>query len=187
MGIEPAQSVSVFFREVLLEALEAAQVEPSESTEYYLVNLLSEFVKARITDEPLSMLLAQSRLADPAERIRSLKQVGDTSLYMSGFFADSFEGTLIDSAYYIGLGETAYRELAVCLAGSRSAGEIYEELAANFPRFVDVLAVVRSQVSFVGTDVIALYREWTRTKSDWIERRLRSMGMLVTGGDGYVQ
>lgn len=187
MGIEPAESVSVFFREVLVEALDAARVEPSESTEYYLVNLLGEFAKARITDEPLSVMLANSRDADLVERVRCLKQVGDTTLYLSGFFADSFEGKLIDTAYYIGLGETAYRELAVCLSGSKSAGAIYEELAANFPRFVDVLAVVRSQVSFVGTDVIALYREWTRTKSDWIERRLRSMGMLVTGGDGYVQ
>ena len=117
--------------------------------------------------------LAQSSAGGPEERLRALKQVGDTSLYVTGFFAESFERKLVDPDYYIGLGEAAYRELANRLGGSPSIREVYGELAAKFPRFVDVLQEVRKQVHFAGTDVVELYDEWLRTRSEWVERRMR--------------
>ena len=46
------------------------------------------------------MKLAQSQDADPGERVKTLKEVGDTSLYVSGFFAESLTRSLVDVDYW---------------------------------------------------------------------------------------
>jgi hypothetical protein len=189
MAVTPHVSVESFFQEVVSDALECKGIEASESTEFYLVGLLGEFAHARIPDEPLSLTLATPAL-DPSQRVKNLKQVGDTSLYVTGFFADSLERKVVGVDYYIDLGQAAYRELSRRLATS-SVAEVYDDLAGRFPKFVDVLAEVRRNVDFVGQDVLRLYQEWLTTKSEWIERRLARLGVLVAprdpDDDGYIQ
>jgi hypothetical protein len=153
--------------------------------------LLGEFTRARIGDEPMARKLLGSSDADPGVRVKTLKEVGDTSLYVSGFFAESLERKLVDADYYIGMGEAAYAELARRMTQS-SIRAVYEELSAKFPRFVDVLVEVKYQVDCGGTDVTQLYEQWLRSRSDWIERRLRRLGVLMPGsgsdgGEGYLQ
>ncbi len=184
MDIERHVSVTEFFREAVVDALDHQCVEAAESTEFYLVGLLDLFTHEPITDQPLALLLASAK--EPANRVRALKQVGDTALYVSGFFSESLNSKLVDIDYYRELGEAAYRELAHRLASS-SVQAVYEELAAKFPRFVDVLAEVASQTSFAGTDVVKLYQQWQRTRSEWLERRLRALGVLIDppGGEPH--
>ncbi len=175
MGVTIATSISSFFHQVLTEALLSEGVQVSALTECYLVELLGEYAHSQIPSGSLALRLAQS---EAGERVTALKEVGDTSLVVTGFFADSLERGTVSPDYYVSLGQGAYRELSSRLSSS-SVAEVYDELAAKFPRFVDVLAAVRSQVSFVGSDVVELYAEWQRTKSEWIERRLRAMGMIA--------
>ena len=180
MSVTTHSSVEGFFHEVLTGALDSQGVEASEPTEFYLVGLLGEFAKARIPDEPLSMRLVGTAGANAAERVRALKEVGDTSLYVTGFFADSLQRKLVGVNYYVDLGQAAYREFAHRLSTS-GAREVYEELAGKFPHFVDVLTEVRRHTTFLGQDVVRLYEEWLRTRSDWVEKRLRALGVLIQG------
>jgi hypothetical protein len=184
MSVTPHTSVDEFFREVVVEALESQHVEATQYTEFYLVGLLGEFTTARLPDEPLSIKLAQAGSRGPEQRLKALKEVGDTSLYVTGFFAESFDRKLIDADYYIGLGEAAYRELSCSLTGASHIQEVYAELAAKFPRFVDVLQEIRTKVSFAGSDVVKLYEEWLHTRSEWIERRMRALGLIVPDPSG---
>ena len=188
MDITRHASVAEFFHGAVVAALGRQAVETSEFTESYLVGLLGQFAKEPITDEPLSMMLAG--VIEPGSRVTVLKQVGDTALYVAGFFAESLNRKLVDVDYYIEVGGAAYAELARRLAHS-SVQAVYEELATKFPRFVDVLAEVSSRVDFVGSDVVKLYQQWIKTRSAWLEQRLRSMGVLIgpAGSDGkvYVQ
>jgi|SRR6266545_4711735 len=180
MSLTTHVSVDDFFQEVLSDALNRQGVDASEPTEFYLVALLGEYTKARIPDGPLSLRLVGTSGADAGERVRALKEVGDTSLYITGFFADSLQRKLVGVDYYMDLGKAAYHELAQRLPTSTVA-EVYDELAGKFPCFVDVLAEVRNQTAFMGRDVVRLYEEWLRTRSDWIEQRLRALGVLVQG------
>lgn len=181
MGVTPHSSVAGFFHEVVTEALERRSLQVSPSAEHYLVTLLGDFAHQGISDEPLSLKLAAA--SEPAERVRALKEVGDTSLYVTGFFSNSLSRKLVDADYYINLGGAAYRELAHRLHASRGARAVYEELAAKFPSFVEVLGEISRQVNFAGTDVGKLYEQWLETRSEWIERRLRALGMLSLGTD----
>lgn len=190
MDVTLAASVDEFFHEVVTDALSAVDLDASEPAGWYLVGLLGDFTKARLTDEPLGLKLAQPG-EDPGERVRNLKQVGDTSLYVAGFFAESLSRSLVDVEYYVGLGQNAYAQLARQLGTSRAIGDVYEELAAKFPRFVDVLAAVRKRVSMFemngAADIGRLYEIWLRTRDEWVEQKLKDAGLIVDAGTKVIQ
>ena len=177
-------SVDGFFHEVVTDALEAVHLDASEPAEWYLVSLLGDFTRARIPDQPLVMLLAQTQAASPGERVKTLKEVGDTSLYVAGFFAESLSKKLVDVDYYVGLGTRAYGELAGRLGGSLT--EVYRELAGKFPSFVEVLAEIRRRIDFAGADVVRLYEQWLQSRDEWIERKLKSFGVLIDPDGGPI-
>ncbi|HEU5060662.1 MAG TPA: hypothetical protein VFU21_29225 [Kofleriaceae bacterium] len=181
MSLTTHTSVEAFFQEILAGALERQRVAASEPTEFYLVGLLGEYAKARLPDHALSLRLVATQ-GDAGERVRALKEVGDTTLYVAGFFADSLERKLVGVDYYMDLGQAAYHELAHRLATS-SVAEVYAELSGKFPRFVEVLMEVRRHVAFASQDVVHLYEEWVRTRSDWVEKRLRALGVMVSAAD----
>jgi len=181
MDVTLATSLDEFFHEVVTDALSVIDLPASEPASWYLVSLLGEMSRTRLTDEPLGVKLAAAA-NDPGERVRTLKQVGDTSLYVAGFFAESLNRSLVDVDYYVGLGQNAYAQLARSLGGQRTIGDVYEELAANFPGFVDVLAEVRKRTDLATADIGKLYEIWLRTRDTWIEKKLRALGVLVDGG-----
>lgn len=190
MDVTLATSVDDFFHEVVTDALSAVDLDASEPAGWYLVGLLGEFTTARLTDEPLGLKLA-STPDSPSERVRTLKEVGDTSLYIAGFFAESLSRSLIDVDYYVGLGQTAYARLARSLGNRKSITEVYEELAAKFPGFVDVLAAVRKRCNIAElnatSDIGRLYDIWLRTRDEWVEKKLKSAGLLVDPGTKVIQ
>jgi len=186
MAITPAASVLEFFYEAVKTALRSQDVHASELTEYYLVNLLAEFSHEGIDEEPLILRLAEALSESPEERARGLRHIGDTALYVSGFFGESIERRLGGTDYYLSLGESAYEALAGLLRMSRGSDRwcgVYGELAEKFARFVDVLAEV-SERSSLGTNqgVLRLYERWVRTHSARMEEKLRECGLLPSRG-----
>jgi len=190
MDVTLAASVDEFFHEVVTDALSAVDLDASEPAGWYLVGLLGEFTTLRLTDEPLGLKLAAA--PDSLEqRVRTLKEVGDTSLYIAGFFAESLSRSLVDVDYYVGLGQTAYTRLARSLGKRKSIGEVYSELADKFPQFVDVLVAVRKRVTIAElnatSDIGRLYDIWLRTRDEWVEKKLRQAGLLVDPGSKVIQ
>lgn len=186
MEVKPTASLAEFFHEALSSALKNQRVEASEMTEFYLVQLLSEFSTVTLDGEPLALRLAETVTAAPETRARTLRDIGDRSLYLSGFFAESLERGAVGVNYYIKLGESAYLQLAHMPARG-TPSDVYRELSGKFARFVDVLAEV-SEGSAIDNDlaVVQLYERWRRKGSEWLARRLRARGM-IPGGGGYVQ
>jgi hypothetical protein len=185
-AVSVAASVDEFFHEVVSEAMSDVQLDPASPAGWYLVGLLGDFTKARLTDEPLGVKLAQPS-ADAGERVKTLKHVGDTSLYVAGFFAESLTRSLVDVDYYVGLGQTAYSQLARSLGGHQSITDVYGELAEKFPRFVDVLGQVRKRIDFATPDLGRLYEMWLRTRDEWVEKKLAAAGLIVDVAHRVVQ
>jgi hypothetical protein len=176
-------SVNEFFHEAVTSALKSKQVQAQDATEFYLVNLLVQYTSERVDEAPLAIKLAQANHALPEERARALREVGDTSLYMSGFFADALAGKMVAVDYYIAMGGAAYGQLAKNPAGLGAASgffqNVYDELSGRFDTFVEVLGEIRAHTNIASsTNVLRLYEEWVRTGSDWVERRLRGTGLL---------
>ena len=95
--------------------------------------------------------MAQAKEAPTVEaRARALKEIGDTTLYMSGFFEGSLTGRrgLVDPDYFISMGGSAYGQLAALPTTTRSTAAqffraAYGELSQRFADFVAVLKTVR--------------------------------------------
>ena len=136
--------LELYFRDLLL-SVSHRHMEMTEDTEVYIVGMLEGFAHARVTDEALCLLL----LRQTGDRVILLKEVGDTALFMTGFFEESFESKPYDPDYYIGLGESAYTELANRLTHS-VLHEIFGELAEQFPGFVDLLRDMRQNIRLAG-------------------------------------
>ncbi len=180
-SMELLHSVTEFFHDEVKDALRAKKVEAAESTEFYLVNLLCEFTSTAPDESPLVLKMAEAANASPGDRVRALREVGDTSLYMSGFFAEALERRLGDIDYYMTMGGSAYSQLATMMSGSVFR-DVYIELARKFPEFVDVFGEIRAHSNFTGsggTDLIKMYEEWRRTGNEWLEKRLRASGLLA--------
>lgn len=184
--MELHRTVTEFFHQVVTQALRSQQVDTSDDTECYLVHLLSGFTKAaKIDEEPLVLKLAQANAFAPEERVRTLKEVGDTTLYVSGFFADSLARKLVDVDYYMQMGGAAYGQASRLVATTRGShgdarSEVWAELADKFPQFVEVLHEIRASTHIASsTNLLRLYEEWLKTGSEWMEKRLKATGLMA--------
>lgn len=177
------QSPAEYFRELIGEALTRQHLTAADLTEYYLVNLLCQYVRpdARIDaaeqEQPLAVRLARALESGGHEQRSRLRRLGDYSLFMSGFFSDSFRRRVVDVDYYKSMGEYAYGSLS--RSDDEAFAEVFGELARKFVGFMDVLSDVseRTAISSSG-DVLRLYEKWLRTGSRLDGQRLVDRGIV---------
>jgi hypothetical protein len=162
-----------FFREQLSRAMEHQKVSTSAFTEWYLVNLLAACVKGDalppaepgFDETPLALLYIRALQASRFERARLLRLMGDSALFVSGFFADSIHRSLVDLDYYRTMGGRAYARLSE--DERQGLGPVvFRELAGRFTEFADLLQEV-SETSRLTTaaSVVKLYERWAQTGS----------------------
>lgn len=183
-----------WFRETLSDALSQRRMKIQEVTEFYLVNLLASFLEKErlfveepdgtVQAEPLALILLRALERDPRTRARELRRLGDTALFVSGFFGDSLAGSLVDVDYYISMGERAYGTLAGTERGA-GQGDLYNELAARFPAFVDLFAEIAELSSLRSNrGLLRLYERFLLTRSERVADLLRARGVALFGGPG---
>jgi len=183
-------TVEAFFRDEVERAFRDEGLAPGVLVEHYVVRLLSGYAVQQIESTPLALRMLAAAEAPLPERRRHLRHIGDTSLYVSGFWSDSLADRMVDVDYYIEMGGSAYGELA--RGGPRATdplGEVFGELAANFVRFVGALALISRRVATPTSDrdILRLYRQWQRTKSANAAARLAALGVVPPKGDGRLQ
>jgi hypothetical protein len=183
-----------FFRDTVHAALERQHVGVEDHTEHYVVNLLTMFARSDALFEatpdgprlkPLALMLADAgAAATREERLRALQRVGDVSLFVAGFFAQSFARRLVDVDYHVAMGGRAYGTLAdTCRTGARgrALGAVFAELAQKFQRLVDALNDVSEMAHrHDHRDVLRQYEIWLRTGSPRAHGILRSLGVEPT-------
>jgi hypothetical protein len=173
-----------YFKDLVESALSRQHLRANELTSYYLVDLLCRFMRPdqRIPfgddhDEPLALRLRRALESPGMEQRARLRNLGDFSLFMSGFFSDSFRRRVVDVDYYVSMGEYAYGSLSRREADAFA--EVFSELASKFVPFMDVLAEVSEQSGTQSSsDVLRLYEKWLRTGSRRDGQRLADRGIL---------
>lgn len=165
--IEPVVSLVGFFREELVEALEAQGVDTSQETEAYLVHLLEGY--SRLDSEkaeevgfskPAALLLEEAMHSDGEQRIEAYRRIGDASLYSCGFFREHLERRGVGDDYYRRVGRTAYSSLSVWMNLKQPGGIfdlIYRELTAKFDDVVDAFNRVGGKMAPAADKRLWLY------------------------------
>jgi hypothetical protein len=181
-----------WFHEMVTGALSERRLEVQEVTEFYLVNLLAGFLEKErlfveqedgaVVAEPLALILLRALEADRRTRAATLRRLGDTALFVSGFFGDSLARTSMDVGYYIAMGERAYGSLAET---ERGLDALYGELAARFGEFVDLFAEI-AELSDLRSNrgLVRLYERFLVTRDERVARRLRDRGVALFAGPG---
>lgn len=189
------KSAHEYFRELVTDALSHRSFKIQEATEFYLVNLLARFLEksqlfaersdGTVEIEPLALVLLQALQGGRLRRFQGLKKIGDTSLFLSGFFGDSLSHSAVDIGYYIAMGERAYDALSEGTLAPAGTGDLYGELAQRFEQFVDVFAEI-AELSDLRSNrgLVRLYERFLTTGSQRVAERLQERGVALFAGPG---
>ncbi len=185
-------STSGYFKEIVGQALAQRKIQTYPQVETYLTGLLEFYLDARNLHEEefvteagarkpktlaeLYMLATQSEVKT---KIELLKKLADKSLYMSGFFGDSFQRKIIDVDYYAEIGGSAYYQLS-SVTKEDTMAKVYSVFSTRFVEFMDVLTLI-SQNSLVQSNqsVLRLYDRYLRTGSELAREKLTEIGVLT--------
>lgn len=189
------QTPAEFFKGHIESALARQQLRASGLTSYYLVDLLCRFTRpdTRIPfndddRQPLALRLRRALDAGGLEQRARLRNVGDFSLFMSGFFSDSLRRRSVDVDYYVSMGEYAYSSLA--RRDEDAFGQVYAELGRKFVPFMDVLSEISERTGQTSPrDILRLYERWLRTGSTRMGQQLVEQGITPNSsiGNRFVQ
>jgi hypothetical protein len=163
------ESAVEYFKELVDRALTHQGLATHALTSFYVVQLLASFLQRPVggdihDDKPLALRLAEALESGGSQQRAILRQIGDVSLFTSGFFSDSFQRKLVDVDYYVAIGGYAYNALSRVETDMLSP--VYAELGEKFVGFVDVLSEVSERTSCVSNaDVLRLYEKWLKTGS----------------------
>jgi hypothetical protein len=197
-SILSSQSIREFFKDLLASAIENQRVQVQPFTELYLVNLLHEFLASEalyvqsedgsLQRKPLAFLLKEALENEGPARAQRLRRLGDTSLFVSGFFPDSLSrrSSLVDVDYYITMGGRAYDALAQ-QALERS---LWSELSSRFRLLVDLLNEVSERtVASTNAGLVRLYERFMKTGSERLAGMLLKQGVApaAVARKGFVQ
>ncbi len=179
-----------FFRTQVCAASKTLQIELSHEIEFYLVNLLCEFInpsqlaidQENVLDTPLALLLKKALESSPDTQIKVLKRLGDTSLYVSGYFQDSFRRKAVDVSYYIDMGSNAYDHTAQLMRSYKNDShfsKIYTTLAHEFRNLVALISeIAETLLVSRSEDLLDTYIKWQNTQSVKLRRVLEDKGVL---------
>lgn len=181
------QTPAEYFKELIESAMDRQQLQAGDLTRFYLVNLLCQFLRLDagrrgVDDEPLAFKLGRALESAGLRQRAELKQLGDCSLFISGFFPDSLQRRAVDVDYYVSMGAYAYGSLS---REEDTFAEVFGELSGKFVTYMDVLADVSERTALSSsTDVFRLYEKWLRTGSPRSAKQLIGRGIVPNASVG---
>lgn len=189
MKIDANPSVVDFFRTTVRSILDDKKVRVQENTEFYVVNLLTQGVNSsqenadpNFFEEPLAILFGKAfSAATHYQQYSILKQLGDQSLFISGFFGDSLRRKIVDIDYYISMGSQAYgclSDISKRQTEKDFFAETFNELSGKFIAFVDLFSEISERANVNSNqDVLRMYERWIYSKSRSLLEKLQKMGI----------
>ena len=168
-----------YFYQLLYEALRSERVALGRLSVDYVAAMLDEFVVSRMLEwpqegmPPLAWYHQSAASSEGSSRIQSLRMLGDTALFLSGFLVDYVERST-GLGYYVDMGRSAYRQ-----AGNLASHPVMLELADKFSAMVGVLNAMANETT-LGRDLTSdqLYELYCRGGDASLWRRLASSGAI---------
>lgn len=179
-----------FFISLVDEAFSQRNIEPNPLAVNYLVNLLIHYMNTenlfdetsesgKKTRSTLAELYLKAMNSEPSLQLDLIRKLGNTSLYVSGFFAESLNKKVVDIEYYVNMGETAFDFLSKNIAED-AYKNLYKNFALQFVDYMDSLTYIAQKSSLHNNnDLLKLYDNYKKTGSDLAKETLIENGFLV--------
>ena len=178
-------SLTAYFHERLGEVRQNQNFDSTETSEFYVVNMLETFSnteklypvdsEGKRQQEALATILHRAVLGSPNEQVSNYRRLGDMALFVAGFFAESLRRGAVGLGYYIDMGQGAYSALAGSGRGrdGKVFRELFEELADTFANWVEVLRELSLEIGLTQPMAAMpdseLFERWTRLQGPQAE------------------
>lgn len=111
-------------------------------------NFFEQDEQGRTREKILGIKLLESSQLSGAKQQRALKDIGDMSLFICGYFSDSLNRKLVDVKYYQDIGMMAYSRLNAHVHEAYQIPDFYELLSHSFIPLISVMGLVFEQNNF---------------------------------------
>lgn len=139
LALNPSETA--LWHTLVCDAESLAKTTLNEEMESYLVFMLMRFMQdAQLSGRVIALDYLQSFHAHGQAQREQLQEVGDSCLILSGLFPHRAERRQVRISYFVGLGRSAYFNIAEQL--ENSLGKMFAELSSNFVQMMDVLQAV---------------------------------------------
>lgn len=180
-----AENLFDYFHVRVEDARAGNKVRISDDTSLYLASLLADRTRAdRVgpTEGTLAELHLHAANSPPSEQARMYRELGDRSLYMLGYFAESLERGTVGPKYYAEMGSGAYHRADRVFKTwfADAFGPVFHELAVRFQECVALVGEVKdADLDDASDDPVWLYQRYLATGSEIYAEKMRAMGLLI--------
>jgi hypothetical protein len=146
-------SLQTYFFDVLTDLNKKALCPIPQEIIYYSSDVLNKFALSqeyydsrdgKIREKILGTKLLEATQVGREEQKKIYKDVGDTALFLCGYFAESTQKKLVDANYYSQLGRSAYQNLNGVVPKFFDIPCFYSMLSTSFGPMVDLISKVAS-------------------------------------------
>ena len=186
--IQTERNTLDFFYDHVKKSIKNQNIEITEISKHYLVHLLADFTLSQKAfnlkkndGRPLALIYHQAQFETANKKIKLFKELGDFSLFITGFFPDSLNRKVIDVDYYTSLGKGAYENLSATFGKIHNSDFtlLFCELAEKFVSITHIFAEISSESFTKWNDgILRLYERWLKTRSKRDEQLLCKKGII---------
>lgn len=170
-----------FFGDLLLEAADRSKADVSPLALNYVASVLVQFHEtARLFMQKgvklpvLSDMLSEALEADLYRRVTLLRQLGDTSLMVSGYFPEAVRRRTMNLSYYYQMGGTAYSRLS----DLTESENVFDELSGGFVRLAELISEVSASLKVDHLSISQLLDFYANSRSETALKKLRDVGVV---------
>lgn len=179
-----------FFRSKVSSASEELNIELSTDLEFYLVNLLCDFIEPQsltlgnmnLLDTPLAIIYKEALESSPQMQLKMYKKLGDLSLYVAGYFHNSLQRKAVGRSYYISMGSSAYQKMSSIMKVRHNEAhftDMYSNLSKEFKQLVQVVTKVSTEIPIESHNLLKIYEKWCNNQSETLKEYLQNEGITL--------
>lgn len=177
-------SLKGFFFDGLSEINRKSLCPVPESIIYYSSDVLDKFAlsqdffetsEGKVREKILGMKLLEATQYGRDEQKRIYKEVGDMSLMVCGYFAESTNKKIVDRDYYAQLGKTAFSHLNSVSPSFLDIPSFYGMVATCFESMTTLMTILASKSR--GEDTNLIFQRIMRNEAV-SEKELLASGVL---------
>lgn len=144
-------SLQGYFFNQLQEINKKSNTPLPKETIHYSSEVLGQFgdsenffesAQGKVQEKILGIKLMEVGSHSEAKAKRVLKDVGDTALFICGYFAESFNRKILDIKYYQNIGKIAYNRLDSLVPSAYEKEAFYKHLSSNFENLTTMINIV---------------------------------------------
>jgi hypothetical protein len=155
LGLITVESLKAFFFNELDVINRTSLCPVPQETIFYSSAVLEKYslsesyfnnTEGKIREKILGEMFLLAQHKGPEEQKRIFRDIGDTALFLCGFFSEAINKKLVDRSYYLHLGISAYQRMNAVEPKCLDVPSFYGILATSFETLTYLIATASKKI-----------------------------------------